>query len=274
MADTLRAACVQITSSPDILENLDKVAYFVREAASQGATFIATPENTCHLRHPSSLKRDSVKTQDEHIGISFFSDLSKDLGVTLLIGSMAIKPESGKLLNRSFVFNPEGRVAQTYDKIHLFDVDLPKGESYRESDIMQAGKNAVTHALNDDFQLGLSICYDLRFPHLYRDLAKLGANILCMPAAFTVPTGRAHWEVLLRARAIETGSYVMAPAQVGEHEGGRKTYGHSMIIDPWGAVLDVLENDEGFIVSDLRLDKIQKARNSVPSLHHDKAYNI
>ncbi len=274
MADFLSAACVQMTSSPDIEDNLRRVEILIREAASQGANFIATPENTCQIRFPASLGLNSAYRQDEHPGVKLFSALARELGVVLLIGSMSIKTSDNKLSNRSFLFSKNGEIKATYDKIHLFDVDLGGGETYCESDVISSGKNAVISPLNKDFMLGLSICYDLRFAYLYRSLAQKGANIMCVPAAFTVPTGRAHWEVLLRARAIETGSYVIAPAQVGEHEGGRQTWGHSMIIDPWGQIISQQEDGQGVIIADLFVDKIAKARLAIPALEHDRGYKI
>lgn len=273
MPDVLRVACVQMTSGIDIAENLETAAGFIREAAKAGATFIMTPENTCHIRHPSEEKIKSTKPMDEHIGVPFFSALAKELGVTLLIGSMAVK-EGGKLLNRSFLFGSDGELKTTYDKIHLFDVQLANGETYRESDVFGAGEDVVVAKLNDDFTLGLSICYDVRFAYLYRDLAKAGANIMCVPAAFTVPTGKAHWETLLRARAIETGSYVLACGQTGEHENGRRTYGHSLIISPWGEVIECKPEGEGIIMADLDAAQVQKARSAIPTLTHDRIYEI
>ncbi len=269
MADLLKVACVQMTSGGDINVNLDNAGSFIRQAASNGAAFIATPENTCHMR---PLDVPLVISEDDHIGIAFFSDLAKELEITLLIGSMLVKSLDGKAYNSSFLFSKDGTLSATYDKIHLFDVCLGAGEKYRESDDIKAGERAVTSQITDDFTLGMSICYDLRFAHLYRDMAKSGANILSVPAAFTVPTGRAHWEVLLRARAIETGSYVIAPAQFGNHEGGRKTYGHSMIIDPWGQVLAQKQAGQGIIYADLDVEQVNKARAAIPALKHDRKY--
>ncbi len=273
MPDLLRVACVQMTSGIDIAKNLEKAAVLIQAAARGGATFIMTPENTCHIRHPAEEKIKSTRGMDEHIGVPFFSALAKDFGVNLLIGSMAVK-QGDKLMNRSFLFDANGELKTTYDKIHLFDVQLANGETYRESDIYGAGDKAVVAKVNNDFTLGLSICYDVRFPHLYRDMAKIGANIMCVPAAFTVPTGKAHWETLLRARAIETGSYVLACGQVGEHENGRKTYGHSLIISPWGEVMECKPEGQGIIIADLKTSEIEKARSAIPALIHDREYEI
>ena len=184
---------------------------------------------------------------------------------------MSIKLGDNRIANRSFLFSDTGEIVARYDKIHLFDVDLPTGESHRESDLVRPGEEAVV-AETPWAIIGLSICYDLRFAYLYRDLAKAGASILTVPAAFTVPTGKAHWETLLRARAIETGSFVLAPAQCGEHEGGRQTYGHSLIIGPWGEVLADAGEDTGFIIAELDLSAVEKAREAIPALKHDRAY--
>lgn len=255
-------------------ENLASAEQIIRNAAADGARFIVTPENTCRIRFPAPKTMDDAFTQEQHPGVPFFSDLAKELGVTLIIGSLAVLGKGDKLLNRSFLFSPNGELLTTYDKIHLFDVELPSGETHKESDTMHHGDKAVVAKVSDGFSAGLSICYDIRFAHLYRRLAQNGANIMCTPAAFTVPTGRAHWEVLQRARAIETGSYVMAAAQVGEHDGGRKTYGHSMIIDPWGKVLAVKEGGTGYTCADLDIAEVEKARNIIPALKHDREFTM
>lgn len=274
MGNTLKVACVQMTSSANIEDNLEKAGYYVRQAVAQGATFIVTPENTCHIRFPAELKLGTIKSQDDHVGVSFFAGLAQELGVKLLIGSMTMTGDMGKLVNRSLLFDSDGSIQATYDKIHLFDVHLSNGEEYCESNIMSAGSKSVLSEIDDTFTAGLSICYDLRFAYLYRSLAQNGANILCVPAAFTVPTGQAHWKTLLRARAIETGSYVIASAQVGEHEGGRRTYGHSMVIDPWGNIVSQMGEEEGVIIADLDIDLVNKARGAVPALTHDRDYTI
>lgn len=273
MADLLKVACIQMNSGPEIEPNLLDAESFIRAAASQGAKLIATPENTCLMRTPSTEKIKIAKTQDEHPGVSFFKSLASNIEAWLLIGSMGIKVSDDKIANRSFLFSPQGKIAATYDKIHLFDVDLPTGEVHRESNVVAAGKHAVVADM-DGAKLGMSICYDLRFSHLYRDLAKAGAQILSIPAAFTVPTGRAHWETLLRARAIETGSFVIAPAQTGTHDGGRMTWGHSAIIGPWGDVIAKADDEPGLIMADLNLGDVAKARAAIPALKHDRDYSF
>lgn len=267
----IKAACVQITSGPDIADNLKMVEDFIREAASAGAQFVTTPENTCQMRFPTEVKLDSAPAQDDHPGVPFFSTLARELGIWLLIGSMSVKLPNGKLANRSFLFSDKGDIAATYDKIHLFDVQLPTGETHKESDIIEAGSDAVIADVLSA-KLGMSICYDVRFSYLYRDLAKAGAQIITVPAAFTVPTGKAHWQTLLRARAIETGSFVLAPAQTGEHENGRQTWGHSVMIGPWGEILAEIDEKPGIIAADLNLDDVARAREAIPALRHDREY--
>lgn len=267
----IKAAVVQLNAGPVIEDNLRQAEHFIREAARDGATLIATPENTCWMR--ASLE-DKLKTsfpQDEHPAVSFFADLARELKVKLLIGSLAsIKIGEGKVANRSFLFGKEGQLITTYDKMHMFDVQLPNGDKYRESDSNQAGDEIVV-AETERVKIGLSICYDVRFPQLYRQMARQGAQVLSIPAAFTVPTGQAHWEVLLRARAIENGAFVLAPAQAGTHEGGRATYGHSMIIGPWGQILAQIQGDgTGFASAELDLAEVDKARAAIPAIQHDR----
>ncbi len=266
----MKVACVQMTSGPDIEENLKQAEAFIREAASKGATFISTPENTDFLRETLRKSLETSLPEDEHPGVPFFSDLAKELGIWLLIGSMKVRLER-KMANRSFMFAPDGEIAARFDKIHLFDVDLPTGERHRESSEVEGGKEAVLVDM-DGTKVGLSICYDLRFSYLYRDMAKRGAQILTIPAAFTVPTGEAHWNVLQRARAIETGCFVVSAAQVGEHEGGRKTYGHSIIVGPWGEVIAQAGKEPGIITADLDLSLVERARSAIPALQHDREY--
>lgn len=266
---TLKTALIQLNSGPDIQGNLDASAVLIREAATRGAQLICTPENTCHMRFPAHEKLKTALPQDTHPAIPYYSALAKELGIWLLIGSLSIKVSDDKIANRSFLFDPEGQLAASYDKIHLFDVDLPTGESHRESDNVQAGDKAVI-ADTPWGKVGMTICYDVRFAYLYRKLAQMGASILTVPAAFTVPTGKAHWEVLLRARAIETGSFILAPGQCGSHEGGRATYGHSLIIDPWGHILAEGGEEPGIIMADLDLSVVDKTRSAIPSLKHDR----
>jgi predicted amidohydrolase len=207
----------------------------------------------------------------KHRALAAFRGLARDTGLWVHSGSLTLRLDHDRAANRCYVINPEGEVVGRYDKIHMFDVDLGNGETYRESATFFPGERAVVVGLPWG-QLGLSICYDLRFPHLYRDLAKAGAEFLAVPAAFTRTTGRAHWHVLLRARAIETGCYVFAPAQCGEHAGGRQTFGHSLIVSPWGAVLADGGEEPGFVMARIEVAEVAEARRKVPSLDHDRSY--
>lgn len=267
---TIRTAIIQLNAKPAIEDNLREAEALIRAAAKDGAKLIATPENTCRMRASVPDKLATSHDEASHPAIPHFAKLAKDLGVTLLVGSISSIRDGEKLANRSFLFRKDGSIAAKYDKLHMFDVDLPNGEKYRESDTNRAGDKAVLGEA-DDLKIGMSVCYDIRFPQLYRKLAKQGAEILAIPSAFTVPTGKAHWHVLLRARAIENGGFVVAPAQVGEHEGGRSTWGHSMIVDPWGKVLIEIQKDTaGFACADLDLTEVAKARGAIPSLTHDR----
>ncbi len=267
----MRAACIQMSSGPDIGENLRTAGTMIRQAAELGAQAVFTPENTDRILSPANEKRNNGMPENGHPAIPFFSELASELGVWVICGSVKIiLPGEALPVNRCHVFSDEGEIAAVYDKIHLYDADLPSGERYRESRAVLRGSKAVV-ADTPWAGLGLSICYDLRFACLYRKLAHLGAAIMSIPAAFTVPTGKAHWEVLLRARAIETGSFVIAAAQTGEHDGGRKTYGHSMIIGPWGEIVEQAGADPGIILADIDLSEVKNARTAIPALEHDRA---
>ena len=211
--------------------------------------------------------------EDGHPGIACFSDLARETGAWLLAGSLSIKLDTGKLANRSMLFDPAGKVAATYDKIHMFDADPTDGHAYRESATFEPGDRAVV-ADAGDARLGLTICYDVRFAPLYAALAQAGASVIAVPAAFTVPTGKAHWHVLLRTRAIESGAFVIAPAQSGEHAAGRRTYGHSLIVSPWGEVLADGGETEGVIVADCDLDRVAEARRMIRALHHSRPFTL
>ena len=268
----MRVACLQMRSGVIPQDNFEVMSAYVRKAAAQGASFIATPEMTGLLQRKPKLFWEAVKSQDQDSLIPAYGALAAELGVTLLIGSHAVKVGDKRAGNRAFVFGPDGALIASYDKIHLFDVDLGRGNSWRESALFDAGARAVTAQVGGA-TLGLSICYDVRFAHLYTALARSGAQIIAVPAAFTVPTGQAHWEVLLRARAIETGSFILAPAQSGDHDDGRSTYGHSMIINPWGEIIAEREEDgAGLIFADLDLEEVTRARAKIPAWSLDKDY--
>lgn len=266
-----RIACVQMCSGRTPADNIDTVAKMVREAAAAGATFVATPEMTNVIEAKRADLIEKVGTQANDASVDALTGLARDLKITLLAGSLALRDAGDRLVNRSLLFAPDGSTIAHYDKVHMFDVELDNGERYHESRSYTAGSRAVV-ADTQNGRLGMTICYDLRFPALYRLLAQTGAEILAVPSAFTRPTGMAHWDVLLRARAIETGSYVVAPAQSGVHESGRKTYGHSLIISPWGEIIAEAGVDVGILVADIDLDAVHAARQRIPSLEHDRAF--
>lgn len=275
MGEIFTAACLQLNSSAVVAENIATVSGLARQAASRGARFITTPEvTTLVTRMQADVIRSSTFPQDEDPAVAAFQALAEELQVWLLIGSIPIRLSDTQAANRCFLFDPRGRIAASYDKIHMFDVDLPNGERYRESKSFAPGQRAVLHNLPWG-RLGLSICYDLRFPHLYRALAKAGADFITIPAAFTKTTGEAHWHILLRARAIETGCFIIAAAQTGTHSGdGRKTYGHSLIVSPWGEILADAGEEVGFILAEIDPARVAKARSQVPSLTHDVDYQM
>jgi deaminated glutathione amidase len=271
MSKNFKAACVQMNSAAEIAPNLESASALIRAAAGAGAQLVMTPENTTLIEPNRARSLAKTPPEDAHPGVPHFAALAKELGIWLLIGSMPVRADDKRIANRSFLFDPNGAVAARYDKIHMFDVDLPNGETYRESNGVRPGEQAVV-ASTPWGGLGLTICYDVRFGYLHRALAHAGAVMLTVPAAFTVPTGQAHWHVLLRARAIETGCYVFAPAQTGEHAEGRLTYGHSLIVSPWGEVLADAGNKPGFIIADVDVEQVQKARSMVPALRHDREF--
>lgn len=266
-----RAACIQLRSSDDVDENIRSASALIRDARKRGADFVATPENTTLMAPDGGAKLERSFPEADDKALPAFRALAEELGIWLLIGSLAIKVDEGKTANRSFLVDPHGRIAARYDKIHLFDVDLPSGESYRESRTVAGGGTAVIADLPWG-RVGLSVCYDLRFPQLYRSLAKAGAFALTVPSAFTETTGRAHWHVLLRARAIENGAFVIAPAQGGLHANGRKTFGHSLIVGPWGDVLAEAGTEPSVILAEIDPAASIDARARIPNLQHDRVF--
>ncbi|HVY86797.1 MAG TPA: carbon-nitrogen hydrolase family protein [Caulobacterales bacterium] len=266
MARKLRVAAVQLRCGIEPAANRAHALPFIREAVSAGARLVCTPENTLRLDRNRERMLAAAGPEKGDADLLAWGRLAQELGVWLLMGSGAIATGDGKVFNRSFLFDDAGKIVARYDKIHLFDVTLGGGEAYKESATVQGGAKAVTAEGPMKTRIGMTICYDVRFPALYAELAKAGAEIITVPSAFTVPTGLAHWETLLRARAIETAAFVVAPAQGGRHEDGRSTWGHSMIVDPWGKVLAKLDHDEpGFIVADLDLDAVGEARAKIPA---------
>lgn len=268
---SLKAACVQMTSTDSVAENTEIASKLIREAKAAGAAFIATPEMTSLMDQRAGAMAAKVTTEEDNTALSAFRKLSAAERIWLLVGSMAVKIGPARYANRSFMINPEGEIAATYDKIHMFDVEIGDGQTYKESADYQPGEQSV---LVDaaGARMGLSICYDVRFPHLYRAMATAGAEVMCVPAAFTKTTGMAHWHVLLRARAIETNSFVIAPGQVGRHPDGRETFGHSLIISPWGEILAEGSDAPGIVTATLDLDLVHAARQKVPSLRNGRNF--
>jgi len=250
----------------------DHVLPLVREAAARGAELVATPEGVNLLQRDKDKLRPLLRRLEDDLVVAALRDAARELGVAVLVGSALVLREGGMAANRQALITPTGEIAATYDKLHMFDVDLPNGESARESATYQPGDRAViAEACGAKF--GLTICYDVRFPALHRALALAGAQVLTCPAAFTRPTGEAHWEVLLRARAIETGSFVVAPAQGGFHEDGRGTWGHSLVVGPWGEVIAHLDHDEpGMLLAELDLAAVDKARRAIPALANARQF--
>jgi deaminated glutathione amidase len=267
-----KAACLQLSSARDVAPNIAALAELARAARGAGADLIMTPEVSDMMEPKRPLRLAKAQDEAAHAMLAAGRDLARETGAWLLLGSMVVRrADDERLANRSFLIAPDGAVVQRYDKIHMFDVELAGGESYRESNAFRPGDAAVMARLPWGL-LGMTVCYDLRFPHLYRGLAQAGADFLAIPSAFTVPTGKAHWHVLMRARAIENGCFIFAPAQWGEHAEGRKTYGHSLIIAPWGETLAEAPDGTGFIVAEIDVAKVQEARRAVPSLTHDRPY--
>jgi deaminated glutathione amidase len=274
MARSVRAALVQLRSGMAPEANLAMIAELTRAAVAEGASYVLTPEMSVAFAHDrETLKRVALPFKGNPV-LAEMGALAASLGIFLHLGSMAVALRDKRFANRAVLFAPDGKIVASYDKIHLFDADPPGDNSYRESEIYRPGKEAVV-AKAAGFRLGFSICYDLRFPALYTALAEAGAEVLAVPAAFTVPTGEAHWQVLLKARAIETGAFVLAAAQGGTHENGRRTYGHSLIVDPWGRILAERANDTpGIVSADLDLGSVREARRRLPALANRRVFSL
>ena len=268
---TFRLACIQTNSGGDMERNIAAASTLVREARDGGADLIALPEVVALIEPDRARLVATAPEEAHHPALIAFRDLARETGAWILGGSISVRAGDGRVANRSLLFDPTGAVAGRYDKIHMFDVDLPGGETYRESDTYRPGHETCV-ARTPWGGLGMTICYDVRFPGLYGTLAKAGADFIAVPSAFTRQTGRAHWSVLLRARAIETGAYVFAPAQCGDHGGGRQTYGHTMIVDPWGTILAEAEEDIGVTFADIDTSKVADARRAIPALGQDMPY--
>ncbi len=268
---SFRAALVQMRSGIELGRNLADATALINAAAAKGAQFISTPEMTNVFEPNRERLKAIVKTEAEDDAVKAFAERAKALHIWLHAGSFALKGENGKLVNRSLLFSPKGEIAARYDKIHLFDVDLPNGDKYRESATYAGGQEAVV-ADTPLAKFGLTICYDMRFPLLYHTLGKEEVGVILVPAAFTKPTGEAHWHVLLRARAIETGSFVLAAAQGGKHDSGRETYGHSLIVNPWGEILAEGGIEPGLIMADIDLAEVASARARIPAIAHARPF--
>ena len=271
MSATLKAACIQVNAGNDMDRNIEAASALACDARAAGAELVVMPENVSMMEWGRSSIIAKALPEDRHKALGSFRELARETGLWLHCGSLSVLLEGDKVANRTYVLSPEGEIAARYDKIHMFDVDLGEGEVYRESATFAPGREAAL-AQTPWGAVGLTICYDLRFPHLYRSLAQAGAGIIAVPAAFTRVTGKAHWHVLLRARAIETGCFILAPAQCGEHPGGRQTFGHALIVSPWGAIVADAGEHPGYVMADLDLAQIEEARGKVPSLAHDRAF--
>lgn len=273
MSRNLTIALVQNRATADFAVNLDRCLSFAAEGARDGARFIALPEYFSGLRSDGPRIHPVAFPESEHPAIPAFAELARRNGATVLLGSLGVLAADGRIFNRAYLLDPQGKVAGRYDKIHLFDIDMPDGTPVRESATIAPGSNAVLTKVAG-VSIGLSICYDLRFPLLYRKLAQAGAEILTVPAAFTKATGEAHWHVLNRARAIENGCFVISPCQWGELPGGALSYGHSLIVDPWGRVVVDGGEGEGVFTATIDLDLVAATRARIPSLQHDRNFTL
>jgi GrxC family glutaredoxin len=268
-----RAALVQLRSGRTVEPNLAKAETLIRRAAAGGAIYVQTPENTALMELAPELVLEAARSEERSAPLEKLRALAAELEIWLHAGSLAIRLDEARVANRSYLLAPDGSIAARYDKLHMFDVDLAGGESYRESQYYRPGGKAIVVDLPFG-RLGMSICYDLRFPSLYRALAGAGAEFIAVPSAFTRQTGEAHWRVLARARAIETGSYVLAATQGGLHENGRSTFGHSMIVSPWGEILAEAGEDPGVVLADIDLAKVEEARHRIPALRHGRSFDV
>ncbi|MCB1440200.1 MAG: carbon-nitrogen hydrolase family protein [Nitratireductor sp.] len=270
----MRVACVQMRSGTNEAANIAAMEKLVCEAAGEGAVYVQTPEMTGIMERDPANLLSQISEDEGNPVFAAAASLARELGIWLHLGSTAIKLGERKAANRGALFSPRGQRVATYDKIHMFDVDLDGGESYRESNRYEPGGQSVV-VDTGAFKLGMAVCYDVRFPRIFRKQAQCGAQILTLPAAFTRPTGKAHWKTLLTARAIENGAFVIAAAQGGEHEDGRATWGHSIIIGPWGEIVGELEHDEpGILVRDIDLQEAGDARAKIPALANERDFTI
>ncbi len=272
MPGPFRIACAQLCAGSDVARNVAAAAGLVREAAAGGARLVSLPECAALIEPDRAALRRKTAAEADHPALAAFAALARDLGIWLHVGSLAVRHEDGGIANRTYLVDPGGGIAARYDKIHMFDVDLDGGESFRESETYRPGARAVTADLPWG-RLGLTICYDVRFPALYAELARAGAVLIAVPSAFTRRTGEAHWEVLLRARAIETGSWIFAAAQCGDHGNGRRSHGHSLIVDPWGTVVADGGGEVGVVAAEVDPARAARARRAVPALRNARRFS-
>jgi predicted amidohydrolase len=273
MSNAFRTACIQNTATRNINANVNWVCERIDEAHDAGAEFITMPESVGLIEPVNAQIPAQCFTEQQDTGLIAFQKKAQQLKVTILVGSQLIKLDDDRIVNRSFLVNNQGEITARYDKLHMFDIELANGESYLESGVISAGDKAVL-ATTPWGQLGLSICYDLRFAALYRTLAQNGAQFITIPAAFTQTTGKAHWHTLVQARAIETGCYIIAPNQCGHHADKRFSWGHSLIVDPWGEVLADGGAEPGIIYADIDLAKVGQARSRIPALKNDQDFTL
>lgn len=273
MSAPFTAAMIQMCTSLSPEASFRQAEALVREAAAQGADYVQTPEVSNLIQKNRKALFELLAPEQEDVSLKAYRDLARELKIHLHVGSLALRATPERAVNRSFLIAPDGNVLASYDKIHMFDIELEGGESYRESANYQPGETAVISDLPWG-RIGLTICYDVRFPALYRALAEAGASFISVPSAFTVRTGEAHWQTLLRARAIENGCFILAAAQAGRHESGRETYGHSLIVDPWGVVLAEGGVEPGIVMATIDPAKVVTARKSIPSLQHGRRFSL
>jgi len=273
MTSSFRAACLQLNSGSDLAANLAIVKDRVAEAAGNGANLVLTPEYSLMMDGSGRVMREGALAPDGGETLIELQDLAHEQKVWLLIGSLTLKTGEERIVNRSYLISAAGKIAATYDKIHMFDVTLPDGKLIRESSSYRPGECAVV-AGTPWGKLGMTVCYDLRFPHLFRAVAQQGAQFISVPSSFQRQTGKAHWHTLLKARAIENAAYILAPAMCGEHPGNRQTYGHALIVDPWGEVLADGGEEPGIIYADIDPARVAKIRTMMPSLQHDRPYQV
>jgi predicted amidohydrolase len=273
MSAPFTAALVQMCTSLSPEASFRQAEALIRQAAAQGADYVQTPEVSNLIQKNRKALFELLAPESEDASLKAYRDLARELKIHLHVGSLALRATPERALNRSFLIAPDGNILASYDKIHMFDIELEGGESYRESANYQPGETAVISDLPWG-RIGLTICYDVRFPALYRALAEAGACFISVPSAFTVRTGEAHWHTLLRARAIENGCFILAAAQAGRHESGRETFGHSLIVDPWGVVLAEGGVEPGIVMAPIDPAKVATARKSIPSLQHGRRFSL